>query len=212
MLVNSQPVCLPPVGIFKPVMLIWNICFLQFEWHVCELAWCSLVHDHYKQTFDIFWAQWKNPGSAGGSSARSMRASALVFPPFPPLQRPVTQANSFWNRGTRKIWHGQLANRPRSIYQYSSMAPRLSGQNCKFFKFLLSPNSQKRLRYKENNTKYRSLTWKPRSYVRILIYRTWPIPSVRRARKESWNLHSSSRAFVLMNTATMIHCKHFSEI
>ena len=36
-------------------------------------------------------------------------------------------------------------NRPRSIYQYSSMAPRLSGQNCKFFKFLLSLNSQKRL-------------------------------------------------------------------
>ena len=29
-------------------------------------------------------------------------------------------------------------NRPRSIYQYSSMAPRLSGKNCKFFKFLLS--------------------------------------------------------------------------
>ena len=55
------------------------------------------------------------------------------------------------------------------------MAPRLSGQNCKFFKFLLSSNSQKRLRYKENNTKYRSLTRKPRSHVRILIYRTWPI-------------------------------------
>ena len=41
MLVNSQLVCLPPVGIFNPVMFIWNICFLQFEWHVCELAWCS---------------------------------------------------------------------------------------------------------------------------------------------------------------------------
>ena len=66
-------------------------------------------------------------------------------------------------------------NRPRSIYQYSSMAPRLSGKNCKFFKFLLSSNSQKRLRYKENNTKYRSLTRKPRRHVRILIYRTWPI-------------------------------------
>ena len=51
-----------------------------------------------------------------------------------------------------------LANRPRSIYQYSSMAPRLSGKNCKFFKVLLSLNSQRRLRYKENNTKYRSLT------------------------------------------------------
>ena len=76
--------------------------------------------------------------------------------------------------GTRKS--NSCSNRPRSIYQYSSMAPRLSGQNCKFFKFLLSLNSQKRLGYKENNTKYRSLTRKPRSHVRILIYRTWPIP------------------------------------
>ena len=66
-------------------------------------------------------------------------------------------------------------NRPRSIYQYSSTAPRLSGKNCKFFKFLLSLNSQRRLGYKENNTKYRILTRKPRSHVRILIYRTWPI-------------------------------------
>ena len=55
------------------------------------------------------------------------------------------------------------------------MDPRLSGQNCKFLKFLLSFNSQKRLGYKENNTKYRSLSRKPRSHVRILIYRTWPI-------------------------------------
>ena len=69
----------------------------------------------------------------------------------------------------------RFCNRPRSIYQYSSIASRLSGQNYKFFKFLLSSNSQKRLRYKENNTKYRSLTRKPRSHVRILIYRTWPM-------------------------------------
>ena len=41
-------------------------------------------------------------------------------------------------------------------YYYSSMAPRLSGQNCKFFKFLLSLNSQRRLAYKENNSKYRN--------------------------------------------------------
>ena len=75
--------------------------------------------------------------------------------------------------------NGPVSNRPRSIYQYSSTAPRLSGQNCKFFKFLLSLNSQKRLGYKENNTKYRILTRKPRSHVRILIYRTWPIPSAR---------------------------------
>ena len=55
----------------------------------------------------------------------------------------------------------------------------ISDQNCKFFKFLLSLNSQKRREYKENNTKYRSLNRKPRSHVRILIYRTWPI-------KRSW--------------------------
>ena len=66
-------------------------------------------------------------------------------------------------------------NWPRSIYQYSNMAPRLSGQNCKFFKFLLFLNSQKRLGYKENSSKYRSLTWKPRSHVGILIHRTWAI-------------------------------------
>ena len=41
------------------------------------------------------------------------------------------------------------------------MAPTISGQNCKFFMFLLSLNSQKRLGHKENNSKYRSLTWKP---------------------------------------------------
>ena len=55
------------------------------------------------------------------------------------------------------------------------MTLRLSGQNCKIFKLLLCLNSQKRLRYKENNTKYRRLTRKPRSHVRLLIYGTWPI-------------------------------------
>ena len=54
--------------------------------------------------------------------------------------------------------HAKGLNRPPSIYQYSNMAPRLSGKNCKFFRFLLSLNSQKRLGYKESNTKYRSLT------------------------------------------------------
>ena len=35
-------------------------------------------------------------------------------------------------------------NRPRSIYQYSSMAPRLSGQNCKIFKQFFCPSIPKR--------------------------------------------------------------------
>ena len=64
-------------------------------------------------------------------------------------------------------------NRPRSIYQYSSMASGLSGQNCKFLKFLLSHNSQKGLGYKEKTTRYRSFFWKPCNHVRLLIYRRW---------------------------------------
>ena len=44
-------------------------------------------------------------------------------------------------------WGG---NRPCSVYQYSRVSSRLLGQNCKFFKFLLSLNCQKRLGYKEN--------------------------------------------------------------
>ena len=49
-------------------------------------------------------------------------------------------------------------NGPRSIYQYSNMALRLSGRNCKSLNFFLSLNSQKRLGNKENTTKYRSLS------------------------------------------------------
>ena len=42
-------------------------------------------------------------------------------------------------------------------------------QRLKFFKFPLSLNSQKRPGYKENTTKYRGLSWKPWSHVKILI-------------------------------------------
>ena len=55
------------------------------------------------------------------------------------------------------------------------MNPRLQGQNCKFFKTPVSRNSQRRLQHKENKTKYRKMTRKPRSLVSILIYRTWAI-------------------------------------
>ena len=69
-------------------------------------------------------------------------------------------------------------NRPRSIYQYSNMAPRLSGQNSIFgvvffvSKSLLGIERQKKLE------KFAILTRKPRSHARILIYRTWPIEKV----------------------------------
>ena len=61
-------------------------------------------------------------------------------------------------------------NRPRSIYQYSNMAPRLSGQNSIFgvvffvSKSLLGIERQKKLE------KFAILTRKPRSHARILIF------------------------------------------
>ena len=66
-------------------------------------------------------------------------------------------------------------NRPLSIYQYSNMAPRLSGQTSIFgvvffvTRSLLGIERQKRLE------KFAILTRKPRSHVRILICRTWLI-------------------------------------
>ena len=68
-------------------------------------------------------------------------------------------------------------NRLRSIYQYSNMAPRLSGQNSIFgvvffvSKSLLGIEGQKKLE------KFAIFTRKPRSRAGILIYRTWPIGS-----------------------------------
>ena len=61
------------------------------------------------------------------------------------------------------------------MYQYSNMAPRLSGQTSIFgvvffvFKSLLGIERQNMLE------KFAILTRKPRSHVRMLIYRTWPI-------------------------------------
>ena len=68
-----------------------------------------------------------------------------------------------------------VGNRPRSIYQYSNMAPRLSDQTSIFgvvffvWKSLLGIEGQRKLE------KFAILTRKPRSHARILIYRTWPI-------------------------------------
>ena len=67
-----------------------------------------------------------------------------------------------------------LAHLAIAHVRYINMLIWLRGfQVIIFLKFLLSLNSQKRLGYKENNTKYGSLSWKPRSRVGILIYRTW---------------------------------------
>ena len=57
-------------------------------------------------------------------------------------------------------------NRPRSIYQHSNMAARLSGQTIFGVVFFVSKSPLGIERQK------------PQSNVRILIYRTWPIAAV----------------------------------
>ena len=66
-------------------------------------------------------------------------------------------------------------NRPRSIYQYSNMAPRLSGQNSIFGVVFFVSESLLGIEGQKKLEKFAILTRKPRSRARILIYRTWPI-------------------------------------
>ena len=68
-----------------------------------------------------------------------------------------------------------LRNRPRSIYQYSNMAPRLSGQNSIFGVVFFVSKSLWGIERQKKVEKFAILTRKPRGHARILIYRTWPI-------------------------------------
>ena len=69
----------------------------------------------------------------------------------------------------------KLANKPRSMYQYSNMAPRLSGQTSIFGVVLFVSRSLLGIEKQKKLEKFAILTRKPRSHARILIYPTWPI-------------------------------------
>ena len=107
----------------------------------------------------------------------SWRQFAKYFTLVPIKKRsiPIGSAQMLEVLGPIRAGKVYISNRPRSIYQYSNMAPRLSGQNSIFgvvffvSKSLLGIERQKKLE------KFAILTRKPRSHVRILIYRTWPI-------------------------------------
>ena len=64
-------------------------------------------------------------------------------------------------------------NRPRSIYQYSNMTPRLSGQTSIFGVVFFVPKSLLGIEGQRKLEKFAIFTRKPRSHARILIYRTW---------------------------------------
>ena len=58
------------------------------------------------------------------------------------------------------------------------MAPRLSGQTSIFGVVFFVAKSLLGIERQEKREKLAILTRKPRSHVRILIYRTWPIHTV----------------------------------
>ena len=70
---------------------------------------------------------------------------------------------------------GPEFNGPHLIYQYSNMAPRLSGQTSIFGVVFFVAKSLLGIERQEKLENFAILTRKPRSHVRILIYRTWPI-------------------------------------
>ena len=66
-------------------------------------------------------------------------------------------------------------NRPRSIYQYSNMAPRLSRQTSIFDVVFFVSKSLLRIEGQKKHEKFAIWTRKPRTHARMLIFRTWPI-------------------------------------
>ena len=60
-----------------------------------------------------------------------------------------------------------LCNRPRSIYQYSNMDPRLSGQTSIFGVVFFVSNSPLGIERQKKREKFAILTRKPRSHARI---------------------------------------------
>ena len=62
-----------------------------------------------------------------------------------------------------------------TLFTYLAWLPGLGSKLQIFHYSILSTNSQKRIKHKENQTKYIKMTRKPRSHDRILIYQTWAI-------------------------------------
>ena len=69
----------------------------------------------------------------------------------------------------------QGSNRPRSIYQYSNIATRLSGQTSMFGVVFFVSKSHLGIEGQKKLQKFAILPRRPRSRAWILIYRTWPI-------------------------------------
>ena len=79
----------------------------------------------------------------------------------------------------QQTWcYASFGNRPLSIYQYSNMAPRLSGQTSIFGVVFFVSKSLWGIERQKKLEKFAIFTRKPRSRVRILIYRKRPVGGI----------------------------------
>ena len=85
-------------------------------------------------------------------------------------------------------------NTPRSIYQYSNMAPRLSGQTSIFDVVFFVCKSPLGIEGQKKLEKFAILIRKPRSHAWILIYRTWPI--LKPSTTQPWTMKSATKAIL----------------
>ena len=109
----------------------------------------------------------------------------------------------FHNNSLCKIWGANRMNRPRSIYQYSNMAPRLSGQTSIFGVVFFVSKSLLGIERQRKLEKFSILTRKPRSHVRILIYRTWLIMGNLKIENFCHNIYFSPKGAWLVTQSTL---------
>ena len=127
---------------------------------------------------------WK---ADGGAKIDLISAQQSVLASDGILTLQIEKRHQFWSKNGGKMaitpilarllpeLYFTRSNRPRSIYQYSNMAPRLSGQTSIFGVVSFVSKSLTGIEGQTKLEKYAILTRKPRSRAWILRYRTWPI-------------------------------------
>ena len=103
----------------------------------------------------------------------------------------------------------RVLNRPRSIYQYSNMGPRLSGLTSIFGVVFFVSKSPLGIEGQKKLEKFAILTRKPRSHAWILIYRTWSIVDKWLWKEELVNSENTIIFFVCLPKILIRHCVCF---
>ena len=92
------------------------------------------------------------------------------YPPITIMRSSEQGLKTIWSALQKRWYFDERIHWPVTHVRYIKILTwvrAFRGQNCKFFTIPLSRNSQKSLEHKENQTKYRDMTRKPRSHDRI---------------------------------------------